>query len=100
MRSLMTRFAARPRPMLIAALLVLSAGACATRAGGEDSRAPRLPEAKMTSGSSGLDLGSSTEEMNLSIEVMVDSAGRPDMRTLRVTGPGAMQTQAGVAAWI
>lgn len=94
------RSAARPWCVLVLLLLVFSTGACASGGGGAGSAAAGLPEATMVSGNRGLDLGSTGEEINISIEVMVDSAGNPDLRTLRVTGQGAVQSQSAVAAWI
>ena len=46
------------------------------------------------------DLSNIKDEISLNIEVRVDSAGRPDMSTLRVTGPGAIHAQAAIARWI
>jgi hypothetical protein len=95
-----TRAGARTWRILVLALLVSIAGGCAANAGGGEGGAPRLQPATMLPGSRRPDLTNVREEINLMIEVMVDSAGNPDLRTLRVTGPGAMQTQPAIANWI
>jgi hypothetical protein len=87
-----------PRRVLLLALLVLLAGGCAANAGAE--RQPRLPRATIVPGGPPPDFSGVTDEVNIDIEVRVDSEGRPDMSTLRVTGPGAIHTQAAIARWI
>jgi hypothetical protein len=87
-----------PRRVLLLALLVLLAGGCAANAaaGGQS----RLPQAAILPGGPPPDFSGVTDEISLNIEVRVDSAGNPDMSTLRVTGPGAVRTQAAIARWI
>jgi hypothetical protein len=38
--------------------------------------------------------------MELSIQVQIDAAGQPDMRTLRVTGRGAAEHRPAIEEWI
>jgi hypothetical protein len=96
--SKMLAAAVRPRRALLLGLLVLLAGGCAANAGA--GAQTRLPRATILPGGPPPDFSGVTEEVSLDIEVRVDSAGRPDMSTLRVTGPGAIRTQAAIARWI
>jgi hypothetical protein len=38
--------------------------------------------------------------VDISVEVMIDSTGRPDMTTFRVTGPGGNENQTELRRWI
>jgi hypothetical protein len=38
--------------------------------------------------------------IRLRIEVLIDSQGRPEMNTLKVTGPGAAENRAAIERWI
>lgn len=38
--------------------------------------------------------------LDLRVEVLVDAAGRPDLKTLRVTGLGAAENQTVIATWL
>ena len=38
--------------------------------------------------------------LDVRVEVLIDSAGRPDMRTLRLTGLGAAENSNAIAQWI
>lgn len=52
---------------------------------------PRLTAPRTTSGRSPVDV---------TIDVMIDSSGRPDMTTFRATGPGANENQTVLRSWI
>lgn len=38
--------------------------------------------------------------LRLRIEVLIDASGRPDMKTLKVIGPGAAENRAAIERWI
>jgi hypothetical protein len=53
------------------------------------------PELRVPSGGS-----AGRDPVRVSIEVLVDAAGQPDLRTLRVTGNGAAENREALARWI
>lgn len=90
------------------ALLVLVAAAllatsCAGGARPRESAAPIRPPTLLSSSRPDWSYPSRPREgrvLDLRVEVQVDSAGQPDLKTLRVTGLGAAENRDAVATWV
>jgi hypothetical protein len=67
-----------------------------TAAGGADA-ATITPPKRLTGPNPMLEL---RQEVRLTIEVLIDAKGTPDMRTLRVTGQGSGPAQPAIEAWL
>lgn len=97
--------------LLTCAMALLPAIGCISRTSGgtPDDRAatasapsepPRMlrgnpPQLSVPSGSA-----AGRDALRVTIEVLVDAAGQPDMKTLRVTGRGGAENREAIARWI
>jgi hypothetical protein len=96
----MTSLQARVSTLVLVLALVLSVGcASAPRADGTTTSATKdhvTPPVRLRAGPS----PELREEVRLTIEVLIDAEGIPDLRTLKVTGKGAGSAHAAIEDWI